>query len=315
MIEDNQLITKSNALIQGTINNMTVKEVKLMAVLLAEYKKFYDKDNTLTQTILNRREFLNYLDVSVDSGRNYEILNNVLENFQQQAYCRWVNQEKKTNNITPYFKNIEYNTQEDQGNTNIVFTWNEYITPMVVGLDANFTKIFKKNILSLQSKKAITLYELLKSYAGRTFPPTLTIEELKEKLDMKSPSYNIFKDFYKRGIADPIKEINENTDILVTVLKNKDSKDKRKVVSLTFKIKDQSEKKIWWDEYPNIKLTEEEYKTVTSWSNCKFYVRQLNDVLSSGKIIRNHFKQLEKYHNSKNKGQQLDLDYLYSNLV
>ena len=111
MIEDNKLITKSNALIQGTINNMTVKEVKLMAVLLAEYKKFYDKDNTLTQTILNRREFLNYLDVSVDSGRNYEILNNVLENFQQQAYCRWVNQEKKTNNITPYFKNIEYNTQ------------------------------------------------------------------------------------------------------------------------------------------------------------------------------------------------------------
>lgn len=310
-MEDNQLITKSNALIQGTINNMTVKEVKLMAVLLAEYKKYYDTDNTLTQTILNRREFLNYLDVSVDSGRNYEILNNVLENFQQQAYCKWVNQDKKTNNITPYFKNIEYNTQEEQSNNNIVFTWNEYITPMVVGLDANFTKIFKRNILSLQSKKAITLYELLKSYAGRTFPPTITIEELKEKLDMKSPSYNVFKDFYKRGIADPIKEINENTDIFVSVIKNKDNKDKRKVVSITFKIKDKSEKKIWWDEYPNIKLTEEEYRTVTSWSNCKFYIRQLNDVLSAGKVIRNHFKQLEKYHNSKNTSEQINFDYLY----
>ena len=90
---------------------------------------------------------------------------------------------------------------------------------MVVGLDSNFTKIFKKNILSLQSKKAITLYELLKSYAGRTFPPTISIEDLKEKLDMKSSSYNIFKDFYKRGISDPLKEINENTDIFVTVVK------------------------------------------------------------------------------------------------
>ena len=197
-MEDNQLITKSNALIQGTIDSMSVKEVKLMAVLLAEYKKYYDEDNTLTQTMLNRREFLNYLDINKDSGKNYEILNNVLGNFQQKAYCRWVNKDKKTSNITPYFKNIEYNTQEEQGNTDIIFTWNEYITPMVVGLDSNFTKIFKRNILSLQSKKAITLYELLKSYAGRDFPPTITVEELKEKLDMTGKGYNDFRNFYRR---------------------------------------------------------------------------------------------------------------------
>ena len=314
-MEDNQLITKSNALIQGTIDSMSVKEVKLMAVLLAEYKKYYDEDNTLTQTMLNRREFLNYLDINKDSGRNYEILNNVLGNFQQKAYCRWVNKDKKTSNITPYFKNIEYNTQEEQGNTDIVFTWNEYITPMVVGLDSNFTKIFKRNILSLQSKKAITLYELLKSYAGRDFPPTITVEELKEKLDMTGKGYNDFRNFYRRGITDPLKEINENTDIYVTVIKNPSKTNKRQTVSLTFKIKDQSEKKIWWDEYPNIKLTEEEYRTVTSWNNCKLYIRQLDDVLKNGKIIRNHFKQLEKYHNSKNKGEQIDFNNLYANII
>ena len=314
-MEDSQLITKSNALIQGTIDSMSVKEVKLMAVLLAEYKKYYDEDNTLTQTMLNRREFLNYLDINKDSGKNYEILNNVLGNFQQKAYCRWVNKDKKTNNITPYFKNIEYNTQEEQGNTDIVFTWNEYITPMVVGLDSNFTKIFKRNILSLQSKKAITLYELLKSYAGRDFPPTITVEELEEKLDRTGKGYNDFRNFYRRGITEPLKEINENTDIYVTVIKNPSKINKRQTVSLTFKIKDQSEKKIWWDEYPNIKLTEEEYRTVTSWNNCKLYIRQLDDVLKNGKIIRNHFKQLEKYHNSKNKGEQIDFNNLYANII
>ena len=293
-MEDSQLITKSNALIQGTIDSMSVKEVKLMTVLLAEYKKYYDEDNTLTQTMLNRREFLNYLDINKDSGKNYEILNNVLGNFQQKAYCRWVNKDKKTNNITPYFKNIEYNTQEEQGNTDIVFTWNEYITPMVVGLDSNFTKIFKRNILSLQSKKAITLYELLKSYAGRDFPPTITVEELKEKLDMTGKGYNDFRNFYRRGITEPLKEINENTDIYVTVIKNPSKINKRQTVSLTFKIKDQSEKKIWWDEYPNIKLTEEEYRTVTSWNNCKLYIRQLDDVLKNGKITQNILARLEK---------------------
>lgn len=314
-MEDNQLITKSNALIQGTIDSMSVKEVKLMAVLLAEYKKYYDEDNTLTQTMLNRREFLNYLDINKNSGKNYEILNNVLGNFQQKAYCRWINKDKKTSNITPYFKNIEYNTQEEHGNTDIIFTWNEYITPMVVGLDSNFTKIFKKNILSLQSKKAITLYELLKSYAGRDFPPTITVEELKEKLDMTGKGYNDFRNFYRRGISEPLKEINKNTDIYVTVVKNPSKTNKRQTVSLTFKIKDQSEKKIWWDEYPNIKLTEEEYRTVTSWNNCKLYIRQLHDVLNSGKVIRNHFNQLQKYHNSKNKGEQIDFSNLYTNII
>ena len=38
-------------------------------------------------------------------------------------------------------------------------------------------------------------------------------------------------------------------------------------------------------------------------------------VLKNGKIIRNHFKQLEKYHNSKNKGEQIDFNNLYANII
>ena len=53
--EDNQLITKSNQLIQGTITSMDIKELKLATVLLAEYRNSWDKDNLCTQTILNRR--------------------------------------------------------------------------------------------------------------------------------------------------------------------------------------------------------------------------------------------------------------------
>lgn len=303
-MNDNQLITKSNQLIQGTINSMSVKEIKLMAVLLAEYRNAYDKDNLCTQTILNRREFLNYLDINI-GGKNYEYLNAVLDKFASKAYCQWQDQNTKRSNITFYFKNISYNTTND-GNTDIVFTWNEEMTPFIVGLDKNFTKLFKHNILPLQGKKSITLYELLKSYAGRKYPPTLTIDELKEKLDMQSSAYNVFKDFYKRGIEEPLKDINENTDIFVTTTKNKDKSDKRKIVSITFKIKNQAEKKVWWEyEYPKVKLTEEEFSEVKKWIypiHHKTLLDELEEKLDEvGNVKGSHYKWLKSRYENKMK--------------
>lgn len=304
-MSDNQLITKSNQLIQETINNMSVKEVKLMAVLLAEYRNAYDKNSLCTQTILNRKEFLNYLDVNT-GGTNYEYLNSVLDKFATKAYCQWQDPTTKRSNITFYFKNISYNTTNN-GNTDIIFTWNEEMTPFIVGLDKNFTKIFKHNILSLQSKKSITLYELLKSYAGRKYPPTITIDELKEKLNMQEKSYSRFERFYKRGIEEPLKEINENTDISVSVVKNKDKSDKRKIVSLTFKIKNQAEKKVWWEyDFPKVKLTEEEFSEVKNWIypvHHKELLAELEKKIDEiGNVKGGHYKWLKsRYENKMNK--------------
>ena len=304
-MSDNQLITKSNQLIQDTINTMSAKEVKLMAVLLAEYRSAWDKDNLCTQTILNRREFLNYLDVNT-GGSSYEYLNTVLDKFATNAYCQWQDPTTKRSNITFYFKNISYNTTNN-GNTDIIFTWNEEMTPFIVGLDKNFTKIFKHNILSLQGKKSMTLYELLKSYSGRKYPPTLTIDELKEKLDMQGKAYDRFDNFYMRGIEEPLKEINENTDISVSVVKNKDKSDKRKIVSLTFKIKNQAEKKVWWEyDFPKVKLTEEEFSEVKNWIypvHHKELLAELEKKIDEiGNVKGGHYKWLKsRYENKMNK--------------
>ena len=304
-MSDNQLITKSNRLIQDTINTMSAKEVKLMAVLLAEYRSAWDKDNLCTQTILNRREFLNYLDVNT-GGSSYEYLNTVLDKFATKAYCQWQDPTTKRSNITFYFKNISYNTTNN-GNTDIIFTRNEEMTPFIVGLDKNFTKIFKHNILSLQGKKSMTLYELLKSYSGRKYPPTLTIDELKEKLDMQGKAYDRFDNFYMRGIEEPLKEINENTDISVSVVKNKDKSDKRKIVSLTFKIKNQAEKKVWWEyDFPKVKLTEEEFSEVKNWIypvHHKELLAELEKKIDEiGNVKGGHYKWLKsRYENKMNK--------------
>lgn len=301
MDEDkNQLITKSNELIQNAIDTMTVKELKLMAILLAEYKHFYDEDSLTVQTSLNRTEFIRYLGIT-DCGKNYETLNNVLNDFSSRAKLNWIDSDKM-HNITPYFTNVKFPSDESS-DTQIIFTWNNEIKPFIVGLDKNFTKLLKRAILSLQSKKSITLYELLKSYANKNLDTTLTIQELKDKLDMNSPSYKVFKDFYRRGIDEPIKDINEKTDIYVTVTKNKNPRNKRQIASLTFKIKNQEAKTNWLEQFPNIYLTESEYsdlfhsdKNVSLVKQCLY---KLNKFIEDNpdKRIRSHYNKIIQYYN------------------
>ena len=52
------------------------------------------------------------------------------------------------------------------------------------------------------------MYELLKSYAGRDFPPTITVEELKEKLttDVKIISLDLSSTFNCMKLYNKVKK-------------------------------------------------------------------------------------------------------------
>ena len=104
-----------------------------------------------------------------------------------------------------------------------------------------------------------------------------------------------------------MKEINENTDISVSVVKNKDKSDKRKIVSLTFKIKNQAEKKVWWEyDFPKVKLTEEEFSEVKNWIypvHHKELLAELEKKIDEiGNVKGGHYKWLKsRYENKMNK--------------
>lgn len=292
----NELITKSNQLIQGTITTMDVKELKLMAVLLAEFHNAYRGNDMCTQTIINRREFLSFLGINA-SGENYIRMDAILKHFQQRAICEWIDG-RGGENITPFFKNIRFHREETDGDNNIVFTWNDCIIPLVVGLDKNFTKMFKRNILALSSKRAIILYELMKSYMERNFPIKITIEDLRKRLNLLTGYYNSSKYVLKK-LEETTKEVNQSTDIIVNYVKNKNPKDKRKVESLTFTVKDQAERKVWWEEFPEIKLSDEQYQRVKTWVepvHFKTLLAQMQQLMDKGRHMRNQYKWLCTQH-------------------
>ncbi len=167
-----------------------------------------------------------------------------------------------------------------------------------MGLDKNFTKMFKRNILALGSKKAIILYELMKSYMCRNFPVKVMIEDLRKKLDLHGECYKDIR-YLLRRISDITKEVNQNTDIIVSYVKNKNPKDKRKVESLTFTVKDQAERKVWWEEFPGIKLSDEQYQQVKTWVepvHFKTLLAQMQQLMDGGRHIRNQYKWLCTQH-------------------
>ncbi len=146
---------------------------------------------------------------------------------------------------------------------------------------------------------------------AKEFDTTYSVSDLRLRLGMTSKSYDRFCDFYKRGIAEPIKEINNNTEICVRAVKKHSPKDKRIIESITFKIRNQAEKKVWWEyDYPKVKLTDDEYREVSKWVypvHHKQLVKELQEKLDEGVDIRNHYKWLNGRYKNKLEAAQTRL--------
>lgn len=107
-MSDNQLITKSNVLIQQSVDELNRREQYLMAILLSEFKAANPKATCLaemqTDTItIKLTEFINYLGLNKDSGRNIDNYKNTIAHFQSRAFFVWL--DDKYANRTPMFSN------------------------------------------------------------------------------------------------------------------------------------------------------------------------------------------------------------------
>lgn len=309
--EINSVITKSNALIRQTVDELDLREHYLLTVLLAKFKQQNFDVTSVDQlnpndlvVSLKLIELINYLHLT-PCGKNFENYRKVISHFQSRAFFWWLDPSKSVSRVSMFPKIsvprkwLELDNLGDSENEDLIkfYFSPEFVKELIVNTD--FTKLFTESILSL-SGKSIKLYQLLKSHANQQHDVTYTIIDLRIRLNMTSKSYNRFCDFYRRGIEEPIEEINENTEIHITVKKNYNKKDKRRIDSLTFKIKDNSIKKVWWTEYPKIKLNDKEYTEVTTWItpvHHRSLLVELEEKLEQGEDIRNHYKWLTKNYN------------------
>ena len=209
-------IHKMSMLVQNTINKLTLHQNRILCVLLGTKRSHSD---------ITIKELLDLLHLS-DGGDNYKMIREQTEDFFANCLVTFTDGSKHIGLM--YFENFIYD--ED---TNIIsFKWSESIKPYLTELNDCFTKYLQGNFLLLKSKRSQVLYELMKSYQSQKFI-TISVGDLKKKLNANKPSYEKFKYFNDHVLKKALKEINGVTDIVVSV---KPIKQGRNIVSLNFTI-------------------------------------------------------------------------------
>lgn len=93
----------------------------------------------------------------------------------------------------------------------------DYIPFVVFENFENFTMFNFEFTIRFKCKHSFRLYELAKSHAGQKKPFVLSVEQLKERMYIQRDRYEKYTEFYRNVIKKAIEEINEFSDITVSV--------------------------------------------------------------------------------------------------
>lgn len=231
------LVVKSNELIQRSRYSMPLSMQKAFAFICSLIRppcngKNYIWPNELLTYVFDIRDYCNVCGIDYASGgsalrhikRSLKALADesiyIDMDDNKEVLCRWIDYisiEKRTGTVT--------------------VTLGKHLAPYLFNLKEKFTEYELWNILLMKSAYSIRLYELLKSYVNKK-EAYFTVEELRRFLFIKGSgcrvcrdnntkkclccdeykkSYKEFKEFKKKVLSYAVTEINDLSDLVVTM--------------------------------------------------------------------------------------------------
>jgi plasmid replication initiation protein len=238
-----ELIVKHNDFIEAKYN-LTLTELKIIAKLSSMIQK---DDDDFKSYKFTAKELLDDLKLN----NNYDDLRDSIKKLLTRLI---IIKTEKSVLATTFLSSAEYFKD-----STVELSFDKKLKPYLLQLKNNFTMYQFENVVALSSFYAIRIYELCKQYETIK-ERTIEIKELKEILDIKVKSYNIYNNFKQKVLEIAEREINEKTDIHISFEEIKTS---RKVTSIKFiiksKIKEVNKKNI---EKEILKKIEEQKKKV-----------------------------------------------------
>lgn len=219
---NNDVVIKSNDLVQAKYT-LNLLEQKIIMFAISKMNKNDEKFNIIKIKIKELAEILGTTAIRYSEFR--KIANNLMD--------RKIKFKERENLDVRWLASSEY---LGDGSGTIELEFSEKLIPYLLQLKARFTKYQLRNILYLNEKHSIRIYELLKQYETIKKREFL-IDDLKEILCLND-KYPAFKDFDKYVIKKSIEEINRETDIIVTYEKIRIG---RKIGKLSFSINKKEE--------------------------------------------------------------------------
>lgn len=225
----NQLVVKSNVLIQRARFNLTMQEQRILIFLISNIKP---NDSGLDRYYFSFKEFCDVCGIELE-GDTYSYLKDTLKRLSDKSI--WIDAEWNYGgkhyagqNLVRWINSVKASEMSSA----VWIKFHDEMLPYLFQLRTQFTQYQLRNVLAMNSTYAAALYELLKSYEYLQRPIDFSLGELKFMLGADEiKSYEVYNCFRQKVLDIAMREINTYSDLSVTY---KPLKDGRKVARIIF---------------------------------------------------------------------------------
>lgn len=206
----NSLVVKSNDLIRKARYNLTNSEQKILIYVIS---KIEAEDTDFKEVRFSLADYCRLAGFKIN-GEAYARIKRQIKKLADRSI--WIDKGDQKEELFRWIDTAEIN----KGSSEVILKLHSSLKPYLLQLKENFTKYELIYILALNSKYAIKLFELLKSYLWQG-KWVVEVNDLKEKLEIKD-KYEEFKEFKRNVLTPSLKEINDYTSLNVdySVLRN-----------------------------------------------------------------------------------------------
>ncbi|MBF0231922.1 MAG: RepB family plasmid replication initiator protein [Desulfamplus sp.] len=217
-MDKKQLVKKSNSLIESRCD-LSLNQQKLVLAVIAMISREDDDFKEYRLSISEFRELM-----SLEGTGGYTEIRNAAKGIKEKNLIISIGENSEL--ITSWFSDIELRYKGEIG-----FYISSKLKPYLLQLKEYFTAYKLENVLRLNSRYSIRLYELLKSHEYKNKPKIFNMDELKSLLYIEPEKYSRFDNFKARVLIPSISDVNKNTDLIVTYQAKRAG---RKVIGIEF---------------------------------------------------------------------------------
>ena len=219
---DNYIVAKSNKLVNANFD-LRLNELKIMIILASRVQP---DENRFNQYAFKASELADLLQITHEAM--YKELPKITRSLMRKEL------EIKSDAGDYYLQvNLLSSALYLKGQGIVVLEFSNSLAPYLFNLKQNFTKYRLKNILALNSKYSIRMYEIFRCHYQHNKPFIITVDDLRKQLQLIKKSYDSYGIIKSKVVDIAVKEINEMTDLTVEW---EPIKAGRKVESLCFYI-------------------------------------------------------------------------------
>ena len=222
------LIVKDNALMNASYNlDLVEQRLILLAILEArESGKGINANDPLT---VHAESYINQFGVARQTA--YQALKDACKDLFARQFSYQEKRERGRANITSrWVSQIAY--IDEMATVEVIFA--PAVVPLITRLEEQFTQYDIEQISGLSSAYAVRLYELLICWRSTGKTPVIELAEFRKRLGVLNDEYTRSDNFKKWIIENPIKQINEHTDITASYEQHKKG---RTITGVSFKFK------------------------------------------------------------------------------